>query len=43
MTNRMQLSIIRAWCRRHGKPLETGGLEWIRLYASVFRQIMNKG
>ena len=43
MTNKIQLMSMAAWCKRHGKPLETGGLEWIRLYASVFRQIMNKG
>jgi len=43
MTNKVQLSIIIAWCKRHGKPLEAGAIEWISLYAATFRQIMNKG
>jgi len=43
MYNKVQLSIIKAWCKWHGKNLEAGALEWISLYAAAFRQIMNKG
>jgi hypothetical protein len=43
MTNKIQLMSMAAWCKRHGKPLEAGCLEWIRLYAGVFRSIMNRG
>jgi len=42
MANKIQALLMAAWCKRHGKDLETGSLEWIRLYAGVFRQIMNK-
>ena len=43
MTNRIQLLLMTAWCKKHGKDLEPGVLEWIRLYAGVFRSIMVKG
>jgi len=43
MCNRVQLSIMAAWCRWHGKELDVGAIEWIRLYAGVFRQIMDRG
>jgi hypothetical protein len=43
MTNRIQLLLMTAWCKRHGKELEVGALEWIRLYAGVFRSMMAKG
>lgn len=43
MTNRIQLLLMATWCKKHGKEIETGGLEWIRLYAGVFRSIMVKG
>jgi len=39
--NNVQLAIIKIWCKRHRKDFESGGLEWIRLYARTFRQIMN--
>lgn len=42
MTNRIQMMMMATWCKRHGKNLEVGGLEWIRLYAGVFRSIMVK-
>lgn len=42
MTNRIQALLIAAWCRLHGKTLEAGAIEWIRLYAGVFRSIMAK-
>ena len=41
MCNNVQLAIIKIWCKRHSKDFESGGLEWIRLYARTFRQIMN--
>ena len=43
MTNIIQLMLMATWCKRHGKELEDGGLEWIRLYAGVFRSMMAKG
>lgn len=36
------MMMIATWCKKHGKDLETGALEWIRLYAGVFRSIMVK-
>jgi hypothetical protein len=43
MTNRIQLMLIATWCKHHGKALEAGAIEWIALYASVFRSITAKG
>jgi len=43
MTNKVQMMLMAAWCKKHGKELEAGGLEWISLYAGAFRSIMNKG
>jgi len=42
MTNKVQMMMMTAWCKRHSKELEAGGLEWIRLYAGVFRLMMVK-
>jgi hypothetical protein len=43
MTNKIQLMLMTAWCNSHGKDFESGGLEWIALYASAFRSIINRG
>jgi hypothetical protein len=43
MINKVQMMLMATWCNKHGKELEDGGLEWIRLYAGVFRSMMAKG